>query len=145
MLIPTKTALDEWLSVMLADTPGLGSGSIGLIANNLTPSESTTLAQIVEPTYSGYTRQATGSWSGIFTDPNGLETAEGSALRFMASDTTSTTIFGLFITGHPSTTLLGCEMFTQPIPIIGGQTQLTIIPRVGLDPNGRWGFSVVAP
>jgi hypothetical protein len=130
---------------MRADTAWLGNASIGLVAAPLVPTPATTLANITEANFSGYKRQAAGVASVPFVDPNGVISLEGPSLLWQPTDTvTVNTIYGLFWTGSPSTSLMGVEMFDSPIPLPDTLHALTIVPRIGLDQNASYGSSLVS-
>lgn len=148
MLTPTRAFLDGMLSrgAGSSSTTLLGNASVGLLKGPFTPSVDTTYAEIevIEADYDGYARQA----AGLDTTPhigfNNLSYIQGDLLLFSPSDTiTPNTIYGLFLTGTASTTLLGVEIFDNPLPLPGPAEQITIIPRVGLDPDANYGLAVV--
>ena len=130
---------------MQSDTTWLGSASVGLIAAPFTPTVNSKVSDFTEANYTGYARQAAGVSSVPFVDPNLIMTVEGPALRFQPTDTiTINSIYGLFLTGHDSTALLGVEMFDAPIPLPNPLAALTIVTRVGLQTTANFGFSLVS-
>lgn len=145
MLIATQTFDKKAVQDMRSDTAWLGSASIGLLRAPFAPTPLTALTDLTEANFTGYARQAAGVSSVPFVDPKGIMTLEGPSLLFQPSDTVTTnTIYGLFWTGTPSTTLLGVEMFDNPIPLPNPLTALTIVPRFGIDQNGSYGNALVS-
>ena len=125
----------------------MGSASIGLIRSPFAPTVDTTYAQVVavEANYTGYARQAAGLDTPSFIGPGNLSLLEGDLLVFMSSDTvTPNTIYGHFWTGSATSTFYGCEMYDNPIPLPTPAERVTIVPRVGLDPNANYGLSLVS-
>lgn len=143
---PTLTALDKMLVALGSESTQLGNASMGLVKAPFTPSPTLTLGALTEATYDGYARQSMGTASVPFTGTDGKEYIEFKTLQFMPSDTINpNTIYGLFITfGNSTTTLWATDAFSQTVNLAGPANQVTITPRVGLDPNGNFGLNVVS-
>lgn len=146
MNAPTKAAVDKLLQVMGADSTQLGNASIGLIKAPFTPSPNLAIGDITEANYTGYARQGIGTPTVTFTGSDGLEYVEGTTRQFMPSDTiTPNTIYGMFLTtGSGTVTLWGTDAFGSPVYLTGPGHQVTITPRVGLDPSGNFGLNVIS-
>jgi hypothetical protein len=143
---PTRHAVDALLVAMGGDSTQLGNGSIGLVKSPFSPDPALTLADLDEADYSGYARQGIGHPTIPFTSTDGLEYVEGTTCRFMPSDTTTpNTIYGMFLTtGSGTTTLWASDAFDNPIFLTGPSRQVTITPRVGLNPAGNFGLNVIS-
>lgn len=110
-------------------TAGLSSGQrvIKLYTNNLSPSKTTTAAQVTEasdPNYSGITLLGA-SWT-FATDTAGTNKATYSAQTFTFSG--ATTCYGYFVTDLTSN-LLWIERFsTGPFSLPPGGGEITVTP-----------------
>ena len=146
MNVPTRVALDSILATVGSDTTLLGNGSIGLIAAAFTPGPALTLASLTEANFSGYARKALGTTTTTFTGGDGLEYVEFNTAQWIPSSTTTVnTIYGAFLTnGNSTTSLFTSDSFTTPLPMAGPSNQITITPRVGLDPSGNFGLNIVS-
>lgn len=146
MNVPTQIALDTVLEEIGSSSTLLGDGSIGLIAAPFSPSESTTLSSLTEANFSGYSRKALGTPTVTFTGGDGNEYIEFNTAQFNCSSTaTVNTIYGLFLTfGNSSTALFATDAFQNPLPMAGPSNQITITPRVGLNPANTMGSNVLS-
>jgi hypothetical protein len=143
---PTLAAVDKMLSVLGNSSLQLGNGSIGLIAAPFTPAPTLTLANLTEATFHGYSRQALGNPTATFTGGDGNEYVEFTTAQFLCSDTVSpNTIYGLFLTfGNSTTALWATDPFPAPLPMASPANQITITPRVGLNPTVNFGLNVIS-
>lgn len=143
---PVLAALDKMLTQTGSESVQLGNASLGLIAAPFTPSKNLTLAGLTEASFSGYARKSIGTPSIGFTGGDGNEYVEGVTVQFMPSDTiTPNTIYGIFLTfGNDSSKLWGSDALPAPVSLAGPQNQITITPRIGLNPGGNFGANVIS-
>lgn len=144
---PSYTALQAMLIALGNTTTALGNGSIGLIAAPFSGNPSLGLvSQITEANYPGYSRQSLGETSVTFNSSDGNTYIEFSTLRFQPTgSSTVNTIYGLFMTpGNDSTKIFFTDTLTTPVGFSGTANQLTITPRVGLNPSGNFGLNIIS-
>lgn len=146
MNVPTYLQLQAMLAWLGSVTTALGSGSIGLIAAPFTGTPSTTFGSITEANYDGYARQSVGSSTVTFIGSDGNEYVEFNTLRFQPTgSTTPNTIYGLFWTpGNDSTKIWATDALTAQVFFNGPSRQLTITPRMGLNPTANFGINVIS-
>jgi hypothetical protein len=109
--------------------------TLKLFSNNITPAESDTAGTYTEATFTGYvaktiTRTQSGAtWAVPTTSAGTTSSTYGTAQSW--SPTTSQTIYGYYVIGATSTTLLFAEVFSSAKNLVNGDT-LTITPRLEL-------------
>jgi len=144
--IPVIPFLDALLVAMGTDSTLLGNGSIGLIREPFSSSDSITMADITEANYEGYARQGYGNPSVAFTGADGNEYVQGLTKMFVPTGSDSpNTIYGVFITnGDDSSTIQVTDAFDAPVPLASPANQITITPRFGINPTNGLGFNVIS-
>lgn len=91
-------------------TAPLGSGSIGLVnSDTLGLDRQTTIAELEanEGGYAGYARQPI-TWNAASLTDDGTVEMVGTAPEFRPTGSSTVNMFGLFVTGLDSATLVGC-------------------------------------
>jgi hypothetical protein len=139
-----NTLLRAMLATLSADSTTLEGKFVGLytaLSASLGPN--LTMANLTEPTYTGYARQALASWSAPYMSSSGRNAIIDSALHFTASDTVTTNvILGAFL-GSSSVTGAGTLEYIDPFPngitISGPTTEITYVPEFDLDPGANFG------
>lgn len=120
-----EVVLLKW---MLKDTSISENLTMKLYSNNYTPVASSTAANFTESSFSGYSAKtlSRGSWS----DPTTVSgKAESSYASQVYSATGSATVYGYFIVGASSGTLILGERFPVTRVLTSGDT-VTIIPKI---------------
>lgn len=150
MWVPTQDYLNACVANQVTagsdSTHTLGSSSVGLGKAALAPTVNTKMSDISEANYTGYARKAAAFVATGIIGDGGITYVEGDSLKFLPSDTiTPNTIYYEFLVGSDSATLLAVEVLDALVPLTGPHTQLTVVPRFGLDPNANYGLSLVAP
>jgi hypothetical protein len=147
MNIPSLLMLQGYLAWLGSTTTALGNGSIGLIAQPFSGSQSTTLVnQLTEANYNGYARQALGNPSTTFVGSDGNVYNEFNTLQFVPTgSSTPNTIYGVFFTpGNDSTKVWQTDALAAPFGMSSSLNRLTITPRCGLNPAGNFGLNVIS-
>lgn len=108
-------------SVTSGDFAGVLVGAkVGLFTGSPTIGQDTVLADLTEPTYPGYAKQAITAWQGPFrTEENDYELVGGMKLFQMDDATTPTVVTGAFLcdsAGSPD--LLGVVLFDEARSLI---------------------------
>lgn len=132
--IPTSTTLkNSWL--------GLLRGTV-----DYTPDSDDSIVTTNEANYEGYMRQQLTSWGAVFVGEGLLSLRAAPALQFQPTgDDTVNTIFGQFIMGSDSSTLLAVELFDEPIPLPNSLSALVTVVITGLgQPDTGFGSSIVS-
>src|SRR5438046_2667618 len=110
--------------------PAGGERLLRLFTNNLTPGESTVLADVTEATAAGYARITLAGASWTTTQVAGTTTAVYSQQTF--TFTTAVTVYGYYVTTIEGTPrLLWLERFTSaPFQLPPGGGQVSIDPAI---------------
>jgi hypothetical protein len=150
---PTRVLLDGFLALSKGDATiatnrTLSNCWLGLLKDLVAPvlGSDTSLIAGHEATYSGYARVQPAIVNGPFVGENSFSLISGNATLFQPSDTiTPNTIYGHFLLGDDSTTLLAVELFDSPIPLSGPETGFVDAPIIGLGNNlAGYGASIVS-
>jgi len=103
-----------------ATTALLGSGSVGLVnSDTLTLGRETVIGDLVdnEGGYTGYARQAV-TWNEPSVADDGTVEVVGTVPEFRPTGTSTVSMYGLFVTGVDSVTLVGCgPLDGAPVPM----------------------------
>lgn len=118
---------------------------VGLFTAIVDNGYATLIGDITEPAGTGFARQAVTSWGTAYVMTDGRAVRDGPPLDFRpADDTEATTVIGWFyaslVTGG---VLLEFGYFDAPIPLPDEFAVVTVIPRLTVDPLGRWEANVV--
>jgi len=105
----------------------------------------TTMSDITEPTGAMATRVALTPWGSPYKLDDGRWVADAPLAAFSPADATEgTTLVGYFLnTAGAAGTLKGFDFFDAPINLIDEFSQVSIIFRLTIDPEGRWSQSIV--
>lgn len=135
---PTQYTLLRLATALAADTGSFadaGNRQVGLFATSITPSLSLTIADIVEPTFTGYARKNAGT-TVVSIDPATGEylircppPVGGWVFSPTADTDPAQTIYGWFLYAQTANKLLAAELFPAPI-VITQAGQLIPIPGV---------------
>jgi hypothetical protein len=116
----------------------LKNAKLGLFTNAVNLTQQTLLADLVEPTYTGYARQIV-TWEPIYQQPDGSWTNQGGALFWqMGDDLTPTVVLGLFLVDSGGTHLLLAENLADPINLVSSANAFLASPQVTYGTTG-WG------
>ena len=133
LLVPDSGEV-ELLKAVLYPTSG-ENWTLKLYSSNTTPAESDTAGTYTEATFTGYTAktitrtQSGSTWAVPTTSGGTTSSTYGTAQSW--SPTSSQTVYGYFVVGATSTTLLFAELFSSAKNLVNGDT-LTVTPRVEL-------------
>jgi len=111
-----EAAIAQLLAAAPATGPFAGA-LLGLFTNNITPTRSTILADLVEAAYAGYARQA-GVYSVPGRDQNG--NIGSFTTRLIWQETggpTAVNVYGIFLVDSTGMILYGAELFDTPITL----------------------------
>jgi hypothetical protein len=101
-------------TTLKADATTLSGMKMGLFTNALVPSKKLVLANVTEPTYAGYARQAV-VFGAVERDVQGNIACEAALLTFqMTNALTPTLVYGYFLTCQVAAILAGVELFPAP-------------------------------
>lgn len=122
---------DQGLPTILTAVVGANL-KLHLFSNNVTPSDSTVLADLTESTFTGYAAVtlSSGSWtdSGVTAHQ---DTFTYLAVTFTNSSGSNATVYGFYITDSGSTKLVGVALFDgSPITITASGGTYTFIPTL---------------
>jgi hypothetical protein len=143
VLTTTEVFDDAALTALIAGATLLGSDlHAGLYVNAIAPSKVLTIADLVEPTYGGYARQAV-VMGAVFRDPvNGISALSAALLWQETGAASAVTIQGIFYVTGAGPSLLGIEPFPSPIPLVDLLSAFsTILQYIQSSPNP--GFTTI--
>lgn len=111
-------------------TGGAGMGAkMILFANDAALTKNTILADLTEPTFTGYAISTAVTWSVPFNDPLNRTVVAGSSKNFICTGgTPDDTIYGYAIVDSTAMDLLFAERFDAPVPIAAVGDGLTVEP-----------------
>lgn len=121
---------------MLYEDADAENWTLKLFSNNVTPAEADTAGSYTEATFTNYvsktiTSSQSGSTWAVPTTSSGTTSATYNT-AFSWSAGSSQTIYGYFVVGATSGTLIYAEAFGAGKPLVSGDT-LNITPRIQLD------------
>lgn len=114
------------LRYMLNNMPATNV-KLHLYTNNVTPDESDTITNYTEPSVGGYSSYALTGSGWTFATTSGTSTASFATQSFTFS--TSTSIYGYYVTNNDSSSLLWAERFAGApcsIPVTGGSIDVSV-------------------
>jgi hypothetical protein len=138
MKIVSKSLLRGILADIADGTPPAGKLSglhVGLLTSpvgSITPE--TVRADVTEAAYTGYARQAVGTWSAVYDDANGRCNLEAPTQLYQPSDAavpeniTGVAYFDASTAGN----LVGVDPFDTPYPLPDQFSGLPIVPHASL-------------
>lgn len=153
MWTPSRVLLNGVMSLAagnasITQSHTLKGAFLGLLreAISYTPDSDDSIVTSKEANYQGYARQAISSWSGPFVGQVGFSLEEGGAKLWQPTgDDTTNTIFGQFLIGSDSATILGVEIFDSSIPLPSPSDAFVSVPIFGVGPNtAGYGSSIVS-
>ncbi|HXG48563.1 MAG TPA: hypothetical protein VNO52_13115 [Methylomirabilota bacterium] len=151
MFVPTKALLQDKLNVLKVDqavtptTSKLFGAKIGLFTNAVVPSKDTVLADLTEANYTGYAQSAAVQWSNVFDDLSQKPSIRSQSVLFKPTGNAQlNTIRGAFLVAADGVTLLGVELFNNPIVQGDADDGFTYACTYSEDPNGNHGLGLVA-
>jgi len=114
----------------------LENWTLKLFKSNTTPAEGDTAGTFTEADFTGYsaktlTRSVSGSTWATPSTAGGTTSSSYAAQTFTSSDSTSQTIYGYFIVGATTGTLIYAERFGTARNLVSPDT-LTVTPRLEL-------------
>lgn len=118
LLTTTELWDDAALTALIADAVLLGTDMLaGLYVNVFTPSKRTIIADLVEPAYGSYVRQAV-VMGAPARDPQAGIVSLSNALTWQETGTPASVIIqGIFYTHAVTPLLIGVDPFPTPIPL----------------------------
>lgn len=152
MWTPTRLLLNGAMTAIVGGVPAGGStlenAILGLLKAPVSVSLDLTFGDVSasEANFSGYDRQAIPSWSGPYTGQGGYSLVSNGAFLFEQDDTiTFNTIYGGFLLGSDSATLLAVELFDAAIPMGSVSVGFVYTPIFGMGNNAAgYGKSIVS-
>jgi hypothetical protein len=114
-----------------------------LFTNAISPTPATLLADLTQPTYTGYTPQAV-VWSTVFTLPNGNYCVQGTGLEWQMGDgALPTTVIGMALTDSAGSHLLLTEVFNTPRQLVLATDAIIVLPQFANQGQGAGKSSVL--
>lgn len=106
---------------------------------------STVMADLTLPSGAPGDVTAVTTWGTAYVMSDGRAVRDGPPIDFRpASSSEATTVIGWYYSSDdPPTELLEFGYFDDPIPLPDEFAVATVIPRLTVDPNGRWEANVV--
>lgn len=100
-----------------------------LFANNITPNKNTVLADLTQPTFTGYAVFGPVVWGSVMRDVDGTAIVVGGSHPFVCSGGTPTDIiYGWALTNSGGTVLIKAAVLATPVPITGPETGIVVVP-----------------
>jgi hypothetical protein len=125
----------------------LNGAWLGLLKDNIGLTDGSTTADITghEATFDGYTKKAI-TWTGPFIGEGDTSLLQGGAQLFQPTGSaTVNTVYGQFLLGSDSSTLLAFEMYNSPIPLADANAGFVVVPMTGIpNPSQGFGNSIVS-
>jgi hypothetical protein len=152
VLQPSRVFLDSSARLMTGDASitashTLKNAFVGLVNAPFTYDPEGNGSDVLanEANYPGYAKQSISSWSGPFVGQGGFSLFDGGAHLFQPTGSdTANTIYGQFLVGSDSVTILGVEFYDGPIPLPNAETGFVTTVIVGYGPNTKgYGSSIV--
>lgn len=118
MLLTTEGYDETALALLIADATALGANlKAGLFTNVIAPTKVLTIADLTEPLYASYVRQAV-VMGPVMRDPvNAIASIAANLHWQQTGAATPCIIQGIFYQHKVVPVLLGIEVFAQPIPM----------------------------
>lgn len=135
LLIPNVGEVVLLTNVLAGGT--LENWTLKLFKSNTTPAEGDTAGTYTEADFAGYSAKTLtrsvnpGTTWGTPTTSSGTTSSSYAAQTFTSSDATAQTIYGYFVVGATSGTLIYAERFDTARTIVSPDT-LTVTPRIEL-------------
>ncbi len=144
MLRPVRKLLHDTLNAVRAAMGTLDPATkfIGLYTAITGPADhNRVLADLTEATYTGYARQAIGSWTDAYDSTTGLILITADNKHFTPSDAVApNTIIGWFVADAVTGgALLAIEPLASPVPLANADNTLTVEANFGFLPTGNFG------
>ena len=137
-MLVTTTAADLLMgtgisgSTTAAFTSTFSGAKLILATNQFQPSKTRALADLQQPTYTGYAAQ-TLTWGAATYDPNGQVVQFSNLLTFKAtSGAVSITAYGFGITNAGGTVLYASDLFLSPLSLIDLNSTINVIAALPL-------------
>lgn len=152
MWTPSRTLLNSAMALLGGDTVPAGTtldgAFLGLLKDPISYNIDSDDSVVTngEANYEGYARQAISAWTGPNTGQGGFSLlSDGAHVFAPTGDDTVNTIFGQFLIGSDSTTVLAVEMYDGAIPLPAPADALVSLPIFGAGPNAAgYGRSLVS-
>jgi len=152
MWVFTRHGLEDFAwsqgSSTIALGQGLGNASLGLVKANIAPTVNTVLGDVTESDYTGYARKALTGWIvPPWIDQNAFTIVENPSVQFRPTASNQNQgAYGAILLGTDSVGvyLKAVEMFDQLMSMASAENTITIVPRVGFNPTGNYGQSLVS-
>lgn len=144
MLTATEAWDDAALTALLAGATLLGTDlKAGLYTNpDLIISKKLTLADLVEPAYASYVRQAV-LMGPVFRDPQNGISSIAAALNWQETGTiTPVIVYGVFYTYGATPILLGVDPFVNPISLVDALSAFQTVLQY-IESSSAQGFTTV--
>jgi hypothetical protein len=148
MIVPTNFLFQALLGDLVAHvvagnfSGALFGAQVGLYTNTPNLTQATVLADLTEPTFAGYVKQAI-TWSAAFQQPDSSWAVQGGLYLFQMSDSLVPTIVtGYFLVDSGGTHLLAAENFAAPIPLPTAAQAFLVSPQF-VAGNTGWGAGTV--
>lgn len=104
----------------------------------------TVLADLTEPAGDPGLRTAVTAWSAGYTMIDGRRAADGPLVQFRPADETEACVaIGWYLaTAAAAGSLLQFGYFEAPVPLPDENAAVSVIPRITVDPDGRWDATI---
>lgn len=149
MLVLTKAGRREMLGFVSVTQAGVGESKfyqpdIMLFTNAIAPDGDTELADLTEATYDGYARVEVTAWSAVFDNLSQEPTIASDGDLFKPTGgTTPNLITGAALVSGDGLTLLGVEVFDNPIALNEAADGFQYAARITLPEGANYGQGIV--
>lgn len=117
----------------VADAGRFNGAKIALFTDDIVPSRATVLADLTQPTYTGYAISAAIVFGLAFTNDNGAAEVLGDGKQFpCTADGASQTVHGYMCLNAAGTGVLWAERFDTPQTIATAGQNIFVLPRYQL-------------
>lgn len=105
----------------------------------------TVLADLTLGTGDLLTRTAVTAWGTPYDLTDGRRVVDGPAIEFRPADETEGTVVRgwYFANASSAGDVLAWGLFPAPVTLVDENSAVTVIPRLTVDPDGRWDAAVV--
>jgi hypothetical protein len=148
IMIVTTSALDKAVQQALQTNVFSTLVDLLLFQNNIALSKATTLAQLTEATFTGYTRKASYSFAGVpILLADGTYNIQGALAQWRATGASpfvSNVLYGWAMVDHATGLVLyGAERFDQPISIIQPDDGFGLVVSINQTPPNLNSFATL--
>lgn len=133
LVIPAQISLDV-LAELISTGRLLDGVKIGLFGNDLHPSSTTVLADIVPSTFNGYALSSAVVWGTPYFDQAGIATVVAGDKQFTCTTPLAAPeqVFGYYIVDGAGAILIAAARFDTPVQIIIVGNAVVVVPTIQL-------------